>query len=636
MLKWPYQIILLCIVVFGVYYPTLSAEVSLVDDQDAIVGVLQADNYTLRDIFLPGVEEGGYYRPLIGLSYYLDKKMWGMNFRSLHLDNILMHLINVILVYYLTLVVYRGYVRLCYIRPLPLITALLFALHPIATESVNWISGRTDPMAANFVLSAAIFLVLYKQTGKKINLFLSIVLVILGSLAKEASLGMVLASGLILYSNTTERLDDQALIPRTATCSHSFRDFLVFYILITIEVLYWGNYWLAMVGALVYALCCTKPWISFQASRIHIFRLSGILALSGTIVLLIYTVLRRIAFRSDVSKIGQTIRLMLDDTNYAISLYLGASGFYLKKFFLPFPLNFYLIEIDPLYDLLGILVLLFCIYLITRLTLASALFLTGVCMFIPALPFAFGTIAWTGYAERYIYIATAFWTVSVSLYLENFVQKYAIVGRVCTIVVPALILFLGWQTFLRNIVWQKNVTLLADTVEKSPMRPVVREMYMQALMNAGKYEQAKEQYEIGTSRLIFLSEGPDLIMVQILAKEGKFDEALLLSEKAVKKTNNRSERALKAVVGVLDVMIGKNNLEQTGLLQKRIKYESLLLETTKDPMLFYNKGQQALGSGDRLKAISFFNKAYNNFSSESPYRGYSLKIINCLKKEVKK
>jgi tetratricopeptide (TPR) repeat protein len=634
-LRWPFQIILLCIVVLSIYYPTLNAEVSLVDDQDAIAGLFNNDSLSIKDIFVPRAKDGGYYRPLIGLGYYLDKSLWGLNIRSMHLDNIIMHLINVILVYFLTLVACRDDGEKKFNRLLPLISALLFALHPIATESVNWISGRTDPMAANFVLSAAILLIIYRNSRKTIYLVSAILMIVPAMLAKEASLGMVLAAGIILYAHKTDQAGDSNRIAEDSSWLGSIRNFLIFYSLITIEVLYIGNYWVAIVGALGYAVYLVKPWRAVQSSKTYQIKLISIVAASSAMAILLYTVLRKIAFRSDVSKISHTVKLMLEDTNYSISLFLGASGFYLKKLFLPLPLNFFILEINPLYDLIGIAVLLFCIFLITRLTLASALFIAGVCMFIPALPFAFGTIAWTGYAERYIYISSAFWIVSIVRYLDELNARYVVVGKVCRVAVPVLLLFSAGQTFNRNLVWQKNLTLLADTVEKSPKVAVIREMYMQALVNAGQYERAKEQYAIGTSRSVFTSEGPDLILAQIMVKEGKQNEALAMYESAIVKSNFKSERALRSTVSLIDRMVGDKTSNKDELLkEKKNHYESLLLKISSDPMLFYNLGQKAIGSGDKIAAIGLFEKANSLFSVGSPYKKYSVKLITRLKNEM--
>ncbi len=634
-LRLPFQIFFLAIVVFSVYFPSLNAEVSLVDDKDAIACIQDTESLAIKDIFIPRSKDGGYYRPLIGLAYYLDKSLWDMNIRSMHLDNILMHLVNVVLVYFLTVVALKDNAQNRNNQLLPLFSALMFALHPIATESVNWISGRTDPMAANFVLLAAILMIIYRTSRKTMHFVTAVLMITLGMLAKEASLGMVLASGIILYAHKADKMRDSNLIAEDSSFASSSISLLVFYSIITVEVLYIGNYWVAIAVALVYAVYLVKPWNTIHSGKVYLLKLLGIFAVSSTMVVILYTGLRKIAFRSDASKIGHTLKLMFDDTNYTISLFLGASGFYVKKFFLPLPLNFFILEIEPLYDLAGIAVLLFCVFLLTRLNLASALFIAGVCMFIPALPFAFGTIAWTGYAERYIYISSAFWIVSIALYLDTLNDQYANVGKVCILAVPVLLLFLGYQTWNRNVVWQKNVTLLADTVEKSPKQPVLREMYMQALVNSEQYGLATEQYNITKSRSIVLSEKADLIMVQILMKEGKIDEALELSEKIVEKSSYKSEPALKATINLIEKLISDNMAAKNELLKKKIHYEALLLKTSGDPMVFYNLGQKAISAGDKLQAIKLFERANSAFPQGNPYKEYSSRLIMRLKNQTR-
>jgi tetratricopeptide (TPR) repeat protein len=256
-------------------------------------------------------------------------------------------------------------------------------------------------------------------------------------------------------------------------------------------------------------------------------------------------------------------------------------------------------------------------------------------MFVPALPFAFGTIAWTGYAERYIYLSSAFWIVSISLCLNTLMHQYELVGKIGRIAVTVLLVFFGYQSFTRNIVWQKNVTLLADTVEKSPRISVIREMYMQALVNAGRYNDAKEQYKIGTSHSYFSTEGPGLIMAQILVKEGRLEEALSLLERSMAQYNPRSELALKATIALIDRMIADGRYGTQRLVEKKSLYESTLLKFSKNPMLFYNLGQKALGDGDRQGAIEFFQRANSAFPEGSPYKEYSLRLLTRLKKDIK-
>lgn len=96
----------------------------------------------------------GYYRPIISLSYMADYVLWGLNPWGFHLSNIIFHTICGILVYLIFNLLFDN-------RYTSLAASLLFVCHPIHTESVTWISGRTDVVAAIFFLSAFYF---YQRT----------------------------------------------------------------------------------------------------------------------------------------------------------------------------------------------------------------------------------------------------------------------------------------------------------------------------------------------------------------------------------------------------------------------------------------------------------------------------------------
>lgn len=627
-IRWPFQILVLVVLVLGIYFPTLEAEVSIVDDIDAITGFYNAEPLSAKEIFIPRQADGGYYRPLIGISYLVDKHLWDMDRRSMHLDNIVMHLINVLIVYVLVILVTEKTKN----SWLAFAFATLFALHPIATESVNWISGRTDIMAANFVLTATILLVLYRKMHTWWLFLGAMLLILLGALAKEVAFGMIPATAILLFAQDDPTLysnDEGALCQpelKSATIGGIFCG-----ILMIMVMLYVGNSWIVLATAAGYAIYLHKPWHHLAGRRNTMLKLGCSIAAGFVISAMLYLFFRKLAFTSDVSKLGQTLHLMFEDTGYTISVFMGAAGFYIKKFFLPLPLNFYILEIDPLYDLLGVVLLLFCIFLTSRLTLSASFFLAGICMFIPALPFALGTIAWTGYAERYIYLSSAFWIIALAIYLQRFAtSRHQIVRFSFASVVCLLILFNGWHTFHRNFIWQKNTTLLADTVAQSPQRPVIREMYMQALIGEGNYNLAKEQYRIGKSKGIFYTEGPELLMATIAIKEGNQDTALAIYDNVLSNSGYKSERALKAAVVLINQMAANKTQTMQQLIEKRAHYLDLLLKVSRDPMFFYTMGQKAISSGDHASAISFFERAYNLFPDNNPYRGYAAQILKKL------
>ncbi|MBN2342459.1 MAG: tetratricopeptide repeat protein [Deltaproteobacteria bacterium] len=86
----------------------------------------------------------GYYRPLVSLTYLWDYAIWQRNPFGYHLTNVLLHVAATSLVAMVLLALRVPQKATWW-------AALLFAVHPMHTENVAWISGRTDVLA--FVLS---------------------------------------------------------------------------------------------------------------------------------------------------------------------------------------------------------------------------------------------------------------------------------------------------------------------------------------------------------------------------------------------------------------------------------------------------------------------------------------------------
>lgn len=104
-------------------------------------------NYFTKDYWWPkGIS--GLYRPLTGLTYWINWTVLGNgeDTRGYHVVNLVVHWMNAALVYALAFVLIRRW-------GVALVAALIFAVHPITTESVTNIIGRADLFAALAVLS---------------------------------------------------------------------------------------------------------------------------------------------------------------------------------------------------------------------------------------------------------------------------------------------------------------------------------------------------------------------------------------------------------------------------------------------------------------------------------------------------
>src|SRR3989338_3014757 len=161
------QIVLLALVAVTVliYLPTLDNGLTNWDDPKYLINnevVHQLSFSNLKNIFsIPS--HGKYnYHPLTLLSYALEYHFFQLDPRIYHLNNLLLHGLNVVLVYILILLVFES--TLC-----ALLASFMFAVHPINTEAVAWVTARKDLLYSFFFLGGLIFYVQYVKRGQMRN-----------------------------------------------------------------------------------------------------------------------------------------------------------------------------------------------------------------------------------------------------------------------------------------------------------------------------------------------------------------------------------------------------------------------------------------------------------------------------------
>ena len=103
------------------------------------------------------------YRPVRQASYAIDLHFWGLEPFGFHLTNIVLHGI-------VTLLVFAAVWRFFRDPKLGLVSAAIFALHPIHTESVTYISGRKDVLCTLFVLLAFLLMVRLRTGWRELGL----------------------------------------------------------------------------------------------------------------------------------------------------------------------------------------------------------------------------------------------------------------------------------------------------------------------------------------------------------------------------------------------------------------------------------------------------------------------------------
>src|SRR5688572_2381225 len=129
-----------------------------------------------------------YYRPLFTAYLTINYQIFGLWEPGWHLMNLLVHTIATTLVYFLLK-------RLSGNQLIAFLAALIFGLHPAHVESVSWISGIPDPLAALFYIPSIIWYVRYREEGDRKWLAASVVAFGLSVLCKETPLILPLVFG---------------------------------------------------------------------------------------------------------------------------------------------------------------------------------------------------------------------------------------------------------------------------------------------------------------------------------------------------------------------------------------------------------------------------------------------------------
>lgn len=140
----------------------------------------------------------GNYHPLTMLSFGVDWKFFGDHANWYHLENIIWHLLNSLLVFFIGKKINLNALQ-------AFVLVFIFAFHPLQIESVAWISERKNLLYAFFFLSSLLFYLKYKNSQNKWHLFLVYLLFVFSLLSKAAAVTLpvifVLIDWLIFKEN---------------------------------------------------------------------------------------------------------------------------------------------------------------------------------------------------------------------------------------------------------------------------------------------------------------------------------------------------------------------------------------------------------------------------------------------------
>jgi len=188
--KYKYHsLTLLIIFTFLIFSPSLFCDITNWDDDLLILKNPLIKSLSFSD--LKTMFSSFYffnYQPLTLFSFAIEYHYFQINPFIFHLDNLLLHLLNVFLVFkFIQLISNKANVSL--------IAATLFAIHPMRVESVTWITERKDVLYTFFFLLSLIY---YSRYLIKANNWKPYVLALLFFIFSALAKGMAVSLSLVL------------------------------------------------------------------------------------------------------------------------------------------------------------------------------------------------------------------------------------------------------------------------------------------------------------------------------------------------------------------------------------------------------------------------------------------------------
>jgi Tfp pilus assembly protein PilF len=163
-LKKKYSIVIILLALFTLLalWPVTEGGYISLDDHDYITGNYQVKSGLTVESVRWAFSSFGYasnWHPLTWLSHMLDVEIFGLNPRGHHLSNLVLHVLNVILLFLVLSSMTGAFKSSAF-------AAALFAIHPLHVESVAWISERKDVLSTFFwILTMSAYLGYVRKPG---------------------------------------------------------------------------------------------------------------------------------------------------------------------------------------------------------------------------------------------------------------------------------------------------------------------------------------------------------------------------------------------------------------------------------------------------------------------------------------
>lgn len=481
-----------------VFYPTLDSGVIDLDDTNTILAFNDPINpYQLKkDFWMDHL--GRYYRPLVMLSYWIDSKIWMFEYSGYHLTNIVFHVFNTLLFYWVAFLFFKGRDKA---KLVAFFLSFGFTIHPLTIESVAWIAGRSDIFACFFILLAFLSYLSSMQFRVGWTCFFFL----LGMMVKESAVCLI---PILLIHEWWKG--------RQKGCTQAG----------LVNVLKWIS--ILIVPILVYSYFRFAGFSLFNSQESY----------------------QTITVHGVHVQKGESVQSQMLSNLYMLPAIIT---FYLKKLVWPFPLNFAIHQINiPLYTVLAGFILSLNIWLILKKKYLVPVWLfLLITTFAIALPVGLADVAWTRFAERYLYLTLPLFFLFVGCTYYAAIDCYPKQKNAYRNMIIGLLVIFTCGSVLRVQTWKSKESIWADTYKKNPYNGKVLYKYGSALdMEKGMpyFRKAVKHAENKDWKDYSL-----LVVAREMAKKGDVDATLQMIHQAL--DINPELQNCKQAIGILRMVM---------------------------------------------------------------------------------
>ena len=242
-----YRAFILFIVVGFAIYANAFQNQMFWDDNDSILNNLYVHDwgyflkYFTENLIAGAGFFSNFWRPILLSVFSLEWHLWGGWSAGYHFVSTAFHIANAILIFRILHTLFQKY-------RVAILTALIFLVHPLQTESVTYIAGMADPLSVFFILLGIFFFLKFRVSHvmlwKSKLYFLSLLMYVLALMSKETAIimpALLVISDFFLERGAQEQISFKETLLRIWRTAWPFLVIGGLYILLRATVLNFGN-----------------------------------------------------------------------------------------------------------------------------------------------------------------------------------------------------------------------------------------------------------------------------------------------------------------------------------------------------------------------------------------------------------